>query len=200
MTARSAFLLAALLAVSCSATRMQRQNYPPELHIVLRETWGWQPSDRIIAEHDIHKITLHHGGEDVPLEKDVQEFLRDFQQWSRREKHWGDIPYHFMIDMRGRIYEARPLSIPGDTNTGYDTRGHALICVMGNYEHEVVSAALVDAIVGLMAFLVQRFHVRLEDIKAHKDYSETLCPGKNLYKLLQDGTIINGVKRRLEHP
>ncbi|MER3523559.1 MAG: N-acetylmuramoyl-L-alanine amidase [Ignavibacteria bacterium] len=200
MTARSAFLVAVLLAAGCETTRMQRPEYPPELHIVVREAWGWQPSDRSISEHDIDKITLHHGGEDVPPGKDPQEFLRDFQQWSRNEKHWVDLPYHFMIDMQGTIYEARPLSIPGDTNTGYDTRGHALICVIGNYEHQVVSAAQVDAIVRLMAFLAQRFDVRLEDIKAHKDYSETLCPGMNLYKLLQDGTIIDGVKRRLKHP
>ena len=171
--------------------------YPRALNVVLREEWGWQASERSLPDHTVNKITIHHGGEDFPPDKDPVEYLRNLQSHSRSEKDWIDIPYHFMIDLRGRIYEARPVNLPGDTNTDYDVRGHALICVMGNYEHQNVSQQQLTSLINLTTFLSRRLHVSPDSIKGHKDYTETLCPGADLYRYLQDGTIVNAVKAQL---
>jgi hypothetical protein len=143
------------------------------------------------------RITIHHGGEDFASDKDVLDYLPTFLKWCREEKKWIDIPYHFMIDLQGNIYEARPINLPGDTNTSYDPTGHALICVLGNYENQVIDKEQLNAIINLSAFLARRFSVSVDSIKGHKDYTETLCPGKDLYRYLQEGTIIKGVKEKL---
>ena len=113
------------------------------------------------------------------------------------EKNWIDIPYHFMIDPAGKIYETRPINYPGATNTDYDPTGHALICVMGNYENQIISEAQLAAVVDLSAFLAKLYNVSPDDIKGHKDYTETLCPGQDLYRYLEDGTINTEVAEKL---
>ncbi len=172
--------------------------YPKGLEVISREQWGWVDGDRTLPSHEIKRITIHHGGEDFPADKDPVQYLRWLQSWSRSEKHWVDIPYHFMIDLSGTIYEARPVNLPGDTNTDYDVRGHALICVMGNYENQILSQRQLQSLIDLTAFLARNFHVSVDSIRGHKDYTETLCPGKDLYKYLQDGTIVKGVKEKLQ--
>jgi hypothetical protein len=99
-----------------------------------------------------------------------------------------------MIDRQGRIYETRPINYPGDTNTEYDPAGHALVEVMGHYEHQVLSEAQLDAMVGIIAFLARKFDVPVDRIAGHKDYADTSCPGKDVYRYLQDGTIPSRVQ------
>ena len=180
-----------------SVTTPLSLEYPHELQVVKREQWNWQPGERTLPEHVISKITIHHGGEDFPSDKDPLKYMQTFQEWCRREKQWIDNPYHFMIDLKGIIYEARPINLPGDTNTGYDVNGHALICVMGNYENQILSQQQLNSLIDLTAFLAKRFDVSVESIKGHQDYTETLCPGMDLYRYLQDGTIITRVKEKL---
>lgn len=191
------------LFAGCSShqttTEILRLDYPSALGVVLREQWGWHATERMLPNHSISKITLHHGGEDFAADKDVLEYLRRFQSWSRTEKKWVDIPYHFMIDLTGTIYEARPINIPGDTNTSYDPTGHALICVLGNYENQILSERQLNSLIHLSVFIANRFSVSADSIKGHKDYTETLCPGKDLYRYLEDGSIVRSVKEILNH-
>jgi hypothetical protein len=201
--ARSFFLLSLVFLAGCANRNLEESkeilqlNYPLGLGVVPREQWGWQAGEQTLPHHTINKITIHHGGEDFAVDKDPVQYLRGLQRWSRSEKKWIDIPYHFMIDLKGTIYETRPINLPGDTNTGYDVRGHALICVMGNYENQILSRQQLTSLINLTAFLAKRFDVSPDSIKGHKDYSETLCPGKDLYRYLRDGTIVKGVKEKL---
>ena len=104
-------VLVASTLLSCAkkpvdvSTRVLRLDYPAELGVVRRELWGWIPGDRTLPDHTINRITIHHGGEDFPADKDVLDYLPKFQIWCRDEKPWIDIPYHFSnrFDHRRRI-------------------------------------------------------------------------------------------------
>ena len=146
----------------------------------------------------ITHITLHHQGE-VWLEgADPAAYLRRLQQWSRLTKRWADIPYHYVIAPDGRIYAARPLALPGDTNTEYDPTGHALLMLVGNFEEQQPTAAQLDAAVTLSAWLLQQHRLGLDAIASHKDYSsQTVCPGQNLYGYLASGWFRREVAQRL---
>jgi len=163
------------------------------LEIVTRADWGWVPLTDTIPTHEIEYITIHHGGEDFPADKDVIKYLIGLQSWSRSDKNWIDNPYHYMIDLKGNIYEARPIEYPGDTNTDYDVRGHALICVMGNYENQILSETQFEQLALLSATLADKYDVSNGLIKSHKDYTETLCPGKDLYRYLEDGSLVKRI-------
>ena len=164
-----------------------------KMEMVTRADWGWVPLTDTIPTHEIKYITIHHGGEDFPEDKDVIKYLIGLQSWSRSDKNWIDNPYHYMIDLQGNIYEARPIKYPGDTNTDYDVRGHALICVMGNYENQILSQTQLEQLALLTATLADKYGVANDMIKSHKDYTETLCPGKDLYRYLEDGSLIKRV-------
>ncbi|HSP89186.1 MAG TPA: exo-beta-N-acetylmuramidase NamZ domain-containing protein, partial [Ignavibacteriaceae bacterium] len=100
-------------------------------------------------------------------------------------------------DLKGNIYETRPINYPGDTNTDYDVRGHALICVMGNYEVQKFNKEQMKAVVELTSFLTKRYNVLPNEIKAHKDYASTLCPGEDFYRFIRDNTIQKLVAQKL---
>lgn len=170
-----------------------------EQHIVSVAQWGGTPADPALArKQEITHITLHHQGEPFPQGKDPVAYLRNLQTWSRATKHWLDIPYHYIIDLEGKIYEGRKLEYAGDTNTEYDPTGHALIEVVGNFEEVQPNQKQLDAVVDLMAVLAKKYHVSIDQIAGHKDYSaQTVCPGKNLYAYLQDGYFRQKVALRL---
>ncbi|MEJ2297674.1 MAG: peptidoglycan recognition family protein [Woeseiaceae bacterium] len=175
-------LLLALLA-GCATT-----NAPD---IVPRAAWGWTDSGARLPEHTIKRITIHHGGVAFADDRDPAEYLRALQKWSRTEKQWMDIPYHYVIDLDGVIYEARPIEYPGDTNTTYDTRSHALIEVLGNYDERQLNDAQFEALARLSALLSTRYSVAPEDIRTHRDYApgETTCPGASIYRRFEDGSL-----------
>jgi len=199
MTQRNLLVLIAVLFLAYCAPQVENvmtvtpEPTAPSLEIITRAEWGWVPLTDTIPTHEIKYITIHHGGEDFPEDKDVIKYLIALQSWSRSDKNWIDNPYHYMIDLKGNIYEARPIEYPGDTNTDYDVRGHALICVMGNYEHQILSETQFEQLARLTAMLADKYDVSNDLIKSHKDYTETLCPGKDIYRYLEDGSLIKRI-------
>ncbi len=160
--------------------------------------WGGTPPPFTLPEHQISRITIHHGGVTFTADQDVNAYLKHLQTWSRSEKGWMDIPYHYLIDLQGRIYEGRDLRYPGDTNTQYDPTGHALICLIGNYEEQEPNETQLHAIAWLCARLSKKYQIPLTQIKAHKDYTKTACPGKHLYAALQNGTLFSLIRQYLK--
>lgn len=170
-----------------------------ESKIISVKEWGGTPAvDSLAKKHTITRITLHHQGETYPDGRDPREYLRALQSWSRKEKHWIDIPYHYIIDLEGNVYEVRNINYAGDTNTEYDPTSHALIEVVGNFEEVEPNQKQLDAVVRTMTWLAIKYHIPVEYIKGHKDYSSiTVCPGKNLYKYLENGYFRNKVAENL---
>ncbi|MEI7905776.1 MAG: peptidoglycan recognition family protein [Bacteroidota bacterium] len=171
-----------------------------EQEIITVQQWGGTPAiDSLAKKHLITHITLHHQGEPFPKGKDPVTYLRNLQNWSRREKKWIDIPYHYIIDLDGKIYEGRSINYAGDTNTEYDPAGHALIEVVGNFEDVEPNQQQLDAVVRMMTFLSVKYGVPADSIRGHKDYSsKTVCPGKNLYPYLENGFFRASVKKNLK--
>ena len=186
------------LFLSCSAHAAEPLA-TVERAIVPVATWGGTPADSTKARrHTITQITLHHQGEPFKPGTDPQAYLRRLQTWSRTSKGWLDIPYHYVIDLDGRMYEARNIDYAGDTNTDYDPSGHALIEVVGNFEEVEPNQAQLDAVVELMAMLASKYKVSIDDIKSHRDHSDkTVCPGANLYRYVKEDYFRHKVALRL---
>ena len=192
---------AAFVALACSfaSAHGAESLHDVERAIVPVASWGGTPSvDAKARRHRITHITLHHQGEPFKPGTDPQAYLRRLQTWSRAEKGWLDIPYHYVIDLEGRIYGARDIAYAGDTNTEYDPKGHALIEVVGNFEEVEPNQQQLDAVVSLMAMLADKYQVSLDDIQSHRDYSDkTVCPGENLYRYVKDDYFRHKVALRL---
>ena len=197
LTALSCFA-AALLGLS-STVRAGEPLSAVEQAIVPVSAWGGTPADATQARrHAISKITLHHQGEPFKPGTDPQAYLRRLQTWSRATKGWLDIPYHYVIDLDGRVYGARNIDFAGDTNTDYDPAGHALIEVVGNFEEVEPNQRQLDAVVDVMAMLAAKYKVSLDDIRSHRDHSDkTVCPGANLYRYVKEDYFRHKVALRL---
>jgi len=190
----------AMLVAGCSTrtTAVIDRSYPAS--IMTMKEWGGTPApDSAARKHAITTITLHHQGETFTPGKDVPAYLRNLQAWSRREKHWIDIPYHYIVDLEGNVYEGRDIRFAGDTNTQYDPSGHALVCVLGNYEDISPTVAQLETVVKLFAWLCRTHNVPPERITSHKDVaSGTVCPGKYLYPFVQSGFFREEVRKELK--
>ena len=157
-------------------------------------------SMRLRIPHRITHVTLHHTGDSQILrpEDDPVRRLRGLQSWGASDRNWWDVPYHFLMDLDGHIYEGRDYHFMGETNTTYDPGGHFLISIIGNYERQEPTQAQLDAIADMMAWALNEFDLPLDRIGGHYNYAETGCPGKNLRKYLEDGTFRRMVAARLK--
>lgn len=189
----------AFIVAGCSSSK-EFSVHDVESGIVSVATWGGTPApDTPEKRHTITHITLHHAGVPFPKEKDIIQYMRNLQSWSRSEKKWIDLPYHYVIDLEGKIYEGRDIQYAGDTNTEYNPSGHALIEVVGNFEDVEPNQEQLDAVVKTMTWLAVKYGVPVDSIRSHRDYSAiTVCPGKNLYRYMQNGFFHENVRKNLK--
>ncbi len=168
--------------------------------IISKAEWGGAPGDSSKMKlHQIQKITIHHEGIEDDGSKTGAQKMRNLQHFSLNDKPWGDIPYHYVIDLKGNVYEGRDVKYAGDTNTSYDPTGHLLICVDGNYEVQELLPETYNALVKLTAEMAEKYSISLDDIKTHRDYtSETVCPGKNLYAKFTSGDFYRDVEKMMK--
>ncbi|HEY0997221.1 MAG TPA: N-acetylmuramoyl-L-alanine amidase [Gemmatimonadaceae bacterium] len=154
---------------------------------------------RLRIPHRITHVTLHNTGDAEPLRPgdDPVRRLRGLQAWGASDRNWWDVPYHFLLDLDGRVYEGRDWHFMGETNTTYDPGGHFLISVIGNYSRQEPTQAQLDAIADLMAWALRENHLPVDRIGGHYMYAKTDCPGTNLRKYLEDGTFRRMVEARL---
>jgi len=155
---------------------------------------------RLRIPHKITNVTLHHTGDSRPLlHADSAVFrLRGIQRWGASDRNWWDVPYHFLLGLRGEIFEGRDYRFMGETNTAYDPGGHFLISVIGNYQVQEPTQAQLNSIADLMAWALDEFDLPLEKIGGHYNYADTGCPGQHLRKYLEDGTFRRMVAERLK--
>lgn len=192
--------VAALWVAGCTHAPQTALLPAPAINSVAQ--WGGSATPPPAMPQRITHITLHHQGETWPRPgpggDDVVAYLRRLQSWSRNFKRWADIPYHYIVAPDGQVYAARDEGIAGDTNTEYDPSGHLLVMLMGNFEDVSPTAAQLDSTVALLAWLAQRHGLNAAAVASHRDYSrQTVCPGRHLYRALEDGSLRAAVAARL---
>ena len=171
------------------------QHLPREPQIISREEWGAKEPVLELRRHRITRITVHHTGTRQSFARPFVDKLQGLQAWSQRDdklaggkdkSKWADIPYHFYIDWQGKIAECRPIELPGDTNTSYNTRGHLLIVLEGSFPLDSLRAAQRESLFELTRYVAAKFNVAGTKIRGHIDYApgETACPGRTIYDLL----------------
>lgn len=167
---------------------------------VTREQWKSEPQPIPDSrKHTPKFITIHHAGTEWKVGADPAQVVRNVQKYGQKEKNWPDLPYHFMIAPDGRIFEARPIEYEPESNTKYDLQGHIGVELMGNFEVQRPSVAQLKATVNLVAWLCQDLKIDPSQIAGHRDRAQkqTVCPGKDFYRYLDDGTFVGWVKQTL---
>ncbi|MCX8019962.1 MAG: peptidoglycan recognition protein family protein [Chitinophagaceae bacterium] len=136
-------------------------------------------------------MTVHHEGTLMRISDHAPKKIKAIQTWGMGpDRKWADIPYHYLIAPDGIIYEGRDVYTAGETNTEYDPTGQLLICCMGNFNKQKVPRSQLDALIRLIAWCSPEYKISLDLLATHRDYStQTLCPGKRLYRKFKTGFI-----------
>ncbi len=139
--------------------------------------------------HTPRAIVIHHTAEPQRPRQALAQKLQRLQRFSRAEgivekqpkPAWGDVPYHYYIDARGRIAEGRNVNYEGDTNTPYTTAGRIQIVLEGHFDNEQPSAAQLKSLHRLVVWLALEHRVPAAGISGHADHVPSSdCPGRNL--------------------
>ena len=162
----------------------------------------WKSEPQPIPDSRKHTpkfVTIHHGGVDWKPGRDPVTFVKSLQQYGQKEKNWPDVPYHFMVAPDGRIFECRSMAYEPESNTKYDLQGHIGVELMGNFESQRPSEAQLKSTVTLVAWLCQELKIDTSQIAGHRDRAmkQTVCPGKDFYRYLDDGQFVGWVKQTL---
>lgn len=175
-------VLFSLILISCSTSK--------DISILPRSAWN-ASDPQPFKQHIPERITIHHEGTIITKIDDAPAHIKNVQTWGMgKDRNWIDIPYHFLIDPHGNIYEGRNVFTIGETATEYDPSGHLLITCMGNFEEQEVSEEQLNSLIELIAYCSEKYQISPETIASHRDYStQTVCPGKNLYKYLENNYI-----------
>jgi hypothetical protein len=195
---RAAALVLLLATVAAAADPKPATAQPA---IVPASEWGSKPQPIPDARRHVPKsITIHHAGVIWKSGADPVKSLQALQAWGQKEKHWPDLPYHFLIAPDGRIFAGRSVEYEPETNTSYKTTGHIGVELFGNFEVQRPSKEQLVSLVKLVAWLAQEHKISLDQIGGHKDRveAETVCPGKDLYRYFQDGQLKAWIKSTME--
>ncbi len=192
--------LAFILLLSCLSCHTARKAGGRDAAVTIIPRSGWDAAaPKPYKQHTPVRITVHHEGTKLLPTTDAAKKIHNIQKWGMGpDRNWADIPYHFLIAPNGTIYEGRNVNTVGETNTEYDPAGHLLICCLGNLEEQEVSQEQRSSLIALIAHVSKKYKIPVETLATHKDHSsQTTCPGKNLYRYFQDGSIKAEVEKLL---
>jgi hypothetical protein len=198
--------------------------------IIARKAWarGMAPP-RVAPEYGAVEMAFVHHTENPNgyAAGEVPAMLRAIYVFHRHVNGWNDIGYNFVVDLYGRIFEARAGGID-EPVVGAQAGGYNLvstgIAVLGTFSSVPISNAARDALEKLLAWKLSlhgvtsqgrltvrvnpagasysRFpanaRVSLPRIAGHRDGDATECPGNVLYGELS--AIRAGVRRLAPNP
>lgn len=178
------------LAVAACGQQPAGKIVPDGIRYVTRAEWEANPPVLPMRAHVPVRLTIHHTGTPSAASRTIESKLVGLQRFSQRQDSladgrlkpaWPDVPYHYYVSVDGAVAEGREWQYVGDSNTPYDPTGHLLLVVEGNFERETVSAAQMRTLEALIPALARHFRIAPAALASHRDYAETLCPGRALY-------------------
>ncbi len=171
--------------------------------IYRRSDWNAQPfrgTPIALNRPSYNYMTLHHtAGFGATTLREGLEQVRRIQDFHQNGRGWNDIGYQFLMDQEGRLYQGRPFineSAPWDqgpplahgAHVGGANTGNIGVSLMGCYHppeggncRDEMTRPAIDSLVTTFAFLSERYGVSPEQMRGHRDFSQTACPGENNY-------------------
>ncbi|MFQ5569811.1 MAG: N-acetylmuramoyl-L-alanine amidase [Rhodothermales bacterium] len=174
--------------------------------LIPRSTWGATPfrgTPIPLNRPSYNYITFHHaaGFGGVTMEEGLQQ-VKNIQDFHQNGRGWSDIGYQFVMDQSGRLYQGRPFlndSVPFEdgpplvqgAHVGGHNTGNIGVSVLGCYHpnegsfcRDQMTPAAFDSLITMFSYLSERYNVPPDNIKGHRDFSSTACPGDNNYSML----------------
>jgi hypothetical protein len=101
------------------------------------------------------------------------------KRFHMEERGWKDVGYAFLVELVGDKYIAVPgrsLTVAGAHCPGQNTIALG-ICLVGDFSEVEPPDAQLERTAELCAELCVRFGIDVEEIRPHREYRKTECPG-----------------------
>jgi hypothetical protein len=132
-----------------------------------------------------NRITIHHSAKyskeiGTPSAGNVGAAIKDIQTVHMRDRGWGDIGYHFLIDPTGRIWQGRLLDWQGAHAQGSNNVQNIGVCLLGDFNHERPDPRALESLERLVDALCERHRIAQSRVYGHQKFAATECPGDSL--------------------
>jgi len=131
--------------------------------IDVKYTWNGQ----LVKRNSTKYIILHHRAGNGDADSIHAQHLT---------QGWSGIGYHFYVRKDGSVYRGRPLGVIGAHCQGHNSYSVG-VCFEGNFETEAMPDAQMEAGQAIVSYIKEVYPSA--EIKRHKDFESTACPGKN---------------------
>ena len=162
------------------------------MRYITRDQWGAQPPKyRNVMPRPVDEAYLHHGGggsmQDNPFQV-VPAWQRD-HMWGDHE--WSDVAYQEIFscarEYDGWVFEGRGFGFIGGATGDPEDRRSLSVCVIGNFERDHPTPAVLESIAQRLAYSVKIGRLtRGFVLKGDRDANATACPGINLYRRIPE--------------
>jgi hypothetical protein len=151
--------------------------------IIEREQWGARSIPGGYSNLSINTIIVHNTAGSTSSYHGAQT-IRNIQNYHMDDKHWKDIAYHFLIGPEGAVYRGRPENALG--SHCIPNSGKIGVSVIGNYDNEQISPQAKASLIAVINYLRQKYGVSGANVRGHRDFASTSCPGNNLYPMMPE--------------
>lgn len=158
--------------------------------VCTRVSWGAKHGVGAQANGGHRLALIHHtAGPDVSedaTEQREKDVVRGIERQHVEGNHWAGIGYNWLIFPSGRIYEGRGWRRRGAHCPGKNAISVGVAFVL-NAETSEPTKKAIQACKDLLAMgLLGNHLVHGFEIKGHRDYDDTKCPGAKLYARLKE--------------
>lgn len=156
------------------------------MEIIQREQWGARHADGSANRAlPVSEAWLHHSvtiaPDLLPPYDDEYQAMRTLESIGQQRFGRG-ISYTFCVMPNGRVYEGHSVNRIG-AHTGGRNTGSIGICLVGNYQANAMSDALVHSVAALLRHCAkQRWLTSPRLNGGHRDVKATGCPGDSAYR------------------
>jgi hypothetical protein len=200
----------------------------PGLRIVPRDFWGSDLPPKAPPVREDPKFLLVHHTASPNNYSSARNVIRTTYLWHTSNdpsKGWPDVAYEFFIGRAGDVYEGRAGALAGPVRadaTGGSQGWAQLVCLLGDYTHQMPTLAAQASLVKVLAWLADRYRidttpgakvtitsrgsqrwprgtrVTTPTLAPHRAMSYTGCPGDTLYANWFAPAKIPALQQRVE--
>ena len=152
------------------------------MKIITRDEWGARPATGFIPTVPARERTqfvVHHSA------GPATQTVLAIQRYHQGVRGWYDIGYNFLVrGTTGEIYEGRGWNKLGAHVEDHNTPAIG-VCVIGR---DILTPPAMVSLRQLYRLTCARFG-RVLDVRGHRDFAPTNCPGDHTYQWLADGHL-----------
>ncbi len=159
---------------------------PVKIHS--RADWGARAPRCAGGAMTPNRATIHHTVTPTKDSMTPQQRLRQIQSFHQVSRGWCDIGYNYLISRDGRVWRGRGPQTIGAHVSNSNT-GNIGVSFMGTHTSTAPTATQMCQAAKLLRRLHEDFSgisLTRTDVKGHRQYGGTTCPGDALYTRIDD--------------